>query len=298
MGFFFFNCRMTKNERRIVFWTKTVELVFSIFLDLPSTSPDAVAALYRNLSLLTLNTKKMFLLTTSCLLAMAGFISELAGSVPFFLASLRTCAGSLEGLCSTYCVPETLLTEAFAEIKMSLKRRQTGKRRIWKWGKIGFTSPYLECCVAATAPAQFSFHSTGTHLQLGHTRTVFYTISVGELCHLHPWNEHARYFFLTLLTFEGQISDPQNTRAGFKADFWISRLFWEALEEPWERGCLWALSTPAHKDSIANKARSTGRYSPGVPQPFQHYPGECIILDLLRALCLSTSTLSCSCDKD
>lgn len=126
---FFFNCRMTKNERRIVFWTKTVELVFSIFLDLPSTSPDAVVALYRNLSLLTLNTKKMFLLTTSCLLAMAGFISELAGSVPFFLASLRTRAGSLEGLCSPYCcVPETLLAEAFAEIKMSLKRRQTGKR--------------------------------------------------------------------------------------------------------------------------------------------------------------------------
>lgn len=263
---FFFNCRMTKNERRIVFWTKTVELVFSIFLDLPSTSPDAVAALYRNLSLLTLNTKKMFLLTTSCLLAMAGFISELAGSVPFFLASLRTCAGSLEGLCSPYCcVPETLLTEAFAELKMSLKRRQTGKRQIWKWGKLGFTSPYLECCVAATAPAQFSFHSTGTHLQLGHTRTVFYTISVGELCHLHPWNEHARYFFLTLLTFEGQISDPQNTRAGFKADFWISRLFWEALEEPWERGCLCELSPP----QLTKTALQTRHVAlAGIPQVF------------------------------
>lgn len=103
---------------------------------------------------------------------------------------------------------------------------------------------HLACCVPATAPAQFSVHSTGAHLQLGQTRTIFYTISVGELCHLHSRNEHVRYFFLTLLTFEGQISDPQNTRAGFKPDFWISRLFWEALEEPWECGCLCELFPP------------------------------------------------------
>lgn len=105
-------------------------MVFIIFSDLPSTSPDAVAALYRNLSSLTLNSKKMFLVISSCLLAVAVFISELAESVPFFLASLRTRAGSLEGLCSTYCcVPATALAEALAKIKMSLEGRQTGKRQ-------------------------------------------------------------------------------------------------------------------------------------------------------------------------
>lgn len=175
----------------------------------------------------------MVLVITSCLLAVAVFISKLAESVTFFLAPLRTRAGSPERLCSTRCcIPETLLAEAFAKIKMSLKCRQTGEMQTWKWGKFGFRSPYLECCVISTAPAQFSVHSTGILLQRGQTRTLFYAVSVGELCHLHHWNEHVLYFFLTLLASEDQISDPQNTRAGFQADFWISRLFWEALEEP------------------------------------------------------------------
>lgn len=176
---------------------------------------------------------------------MADFISKLAESVTLFLAPLRTCAGSPEWLCcSRCCVPEPFFAEAFATIKMSLMCRQTGKRQTWKWSKIGFRSPYLEWGVTATAPAQFSAHSTGILLQPGQTRTLFYTVSVGELCHLHCLNEHVLYFFSTILASEGQISDPQNTRAGFQQDFRINRLFWQALEEPWERCCLGELSPP------------------------------------------------------
>lgn len=142
MGLFSFNyCRITKTKRRIVFWTKT-RLQGWVFLDLTSTSfPDAITALYRNLSLLTLNSDKMFLVIAGCLLAMAVFISKLPDSVSFCLTSLITLAGSLEWLCSVYrWVPGTFLAEAFAKVKMNLKHGQTGKRQTSKWGKIGFTS--------------------------------------------------------------------------------------------------------------------------------------------------------------
>lgn len=116
----------------------------------------------------------MFLVITSCLLAMAVFISKLAESVTFFLAPLRTRAGTPEWLCSTRChVPETFLAEGFAKIKMSLRCRQRGEGQTWKWGKIGFRSSYLEGCVTAMAPAQFSVPSTGVLLQRGQTRTLF-----------------------------------------------------------------------------------------------------------------------------
>lgn len=72
-------------------------------------------------------------------------------------------------------------------------------------------SHYLEslCNCGCACPGFSPRHKwPDIHLQLGQTRTVFYMISVGELCHLHPWNEHVFYSFKTLLTSEVQISDP------------------------------------------------------------------------------------------
>lgn len=68
---YFLYCTITKSESKL---SSEQRQTREFFLDLPSTSsPDAVAALYRNLSLLTLNSEKIFLAITGCLLEMAVF---------------------------------------------------------------------------------------------------------------------------------------------------------------------------------------------------------------------------------
>lgn len=99
-------------------------------------------------------------------------------------------AGRLEQLCSTdSCIPETFLAEAFARVKTSLKNKLASKRQTSKCHKIrlvlSFCGVLWDCCCAC--PAFSPQHKwPGIHLQLGQMRTVFYMISVGELCHLHP----------------------------------------------------------------------------------------------------------------
>lgn len=176
----------------------------------------------------------MFVVITGCLLAMAFFISKLPELVSFCLASLMTLAGSLEWLCRIYCcVPGTFLAEAFAKVKWVWSTGKQVKGKAQSEARLGspLSLPGVLCDCYCTCPVFSPQHKwPGIHLQLGQMRTVFYTISVGALCHLHSWNEqHVLYFFIILLTFEGQISDPQNTWIGFNPKFWISRLFWEAL---------------------------------------------------------------------
>lgn len=136
---------------------------------------------------------------------------------------------------------ETFPAEAFAKIKMSLKHTKTGKRQTWK-RKDGLSSPHpcgCHCTCPALSPQHRYPFTTGSNedsLLHNFSGRALPPTSLKRTCSL--------YFFLTLLAFEGQISDPQNTRAGFQPDFWIRSLFWEALEEPWERGCLCELSPP------------------------------------------------------
>lgn len=138
----------------------------------------------------------MFLVVTGCLLAMTVFIfikTCRIGNLPG--PSHETCwqAGS--------CVPETFLDEAFPRVKMSLKHKQARKRQTSKYHKIGLALSLCgvlwDCCCACPA---FSprYKWPGIHLQLGQMRTVFYMISVGELCHLHP---QTNMFFISSQLF-------------------------------------------------------------------------------------------------